>query len=51
MGYLWVMTIGFSICLGLMGGALMYFIFSSLNVDDASRIDLLDSRTEDDNKK
>ena len=47
MAYLWVMTIGFSICLGLMGGAMMYFIFSSMDFDDASRIDLLDTRNED----
>jgi hypothetical protein len=47
MGYLLVMTIGFSICLGLMGGALMYFIFSSMDFDDANRIDLLDTRKDD----
>ncbi|MGA9228316.1 MAG: hypothetical protein WB217_18345 [Mesobacillus sp.] len=48
MGYLWVMTIGFVICLGMAGVAFMYGIFSSFNMDDASRIDLLDTRNEDD---
>jgi hypothetical protein len=48
MGYLWVMTIGFSICLGLLGAVLMYFIFSSIDLDDASKVDLLDTRKEDD---
>lgn len=43
MGYLWVMTIGFVICLGLMGGTLMFFIRSAFNYDDVSRIDLLDT--------
>jgi hypothetical protein len=44
MGYLWVMTIGFVICLGLVGGILLYFISTAFNLKDASRIDLLDSR-------
>jgi len=43
MGYLWVMTIGFVICLGIIGGMLMFFITSAFNYDDASRIDLLDT--------
>jgi len=48
MGYLWVMTIGFVICLGMAGAAFMYFIFSSFHLEDASRMDLLDTRNEDD---
>lgn len=44
MGYLWVMTIGFVICLGLVGGTLLYFISTAFNLNDASRIDLLDSK-------
>ncbi|WP_213372564.1 hypothetical protein [Mesobacillus boroniphilus] len=47
MGYLWVMTIGFVICLGLIGGTLMFFIASSFNLDDASRIDLLDTKRDE----
>ncbi|MFT9598526.1 hypothetical protein [Mesobacillus sp.] len=44
MGYLWVMTIGFVICLGLVGSILLYFISTAFNLNDSSRIDLLDSR-------
>jgi hypothetical protein len=44
MGYLWVMTIGYVICLGLLGGTLMFFITSAFDFDDASRIDLLDTK-------
>lgn len=47
MGYLLVMTIGFVICLGMMGAAFMYFIFSSFNLEDAIRIDLHDTKNED----
>jgi hypothetical protein len=47
MGYLWVMTIGFVICLGLVGSVFMYFILSSFNIEDASRIDLHDTRKEE----
>ncbi|WP_176167192.1 hypothetical protein [Mesobacillus jeotgali] len=47
MGYLWVMTIGFVICLGLVAGVLMFFITSAFDFDDASRIDLLDTREEE----
>lgn len=47
MGYLWVMTIGFVICLGLIGGTLLFFIRSAFNYDDASRIDLLDTKNEE----
>lgn len=43
MGYLWVITIGFVICLGLAGGTLLYFISTALNVNDASQVDLLDT--------
>ncbi|MBT2693948.1 hypothetical protein [Bacillus sp. ISL-55] len=44
MGYLWVMTIGFVICLGFVGGILLYFISTAFNLNDASRVDLLDTR-------
>jgi hypothetical protein len=46
MGYLWVMTIGFAICLGLVGGTLLYYISSALDRDDARRIDLHDTKKE-----
>ncbi|WP_170169131.1 hypothetical protein [Mesobacillus subterraneus] len=47
MGYLWVVTIGFVICLGLVGGILLYFISTAFNLNDASSIDLLDRRKEE----
>lgn len=47
MGYLWVMTLGFAICLGLVGGTLIYFITSALDTDDSSRIDLHDTKKEE----
>jgi hypothetical protein len=47
MGYLWVMTIGFVICLGIVGCGFMYFILSSFNLEDASQIDLHDTRKEE----
>ncbi|WLR54342.1 hypothetical protein LC048_18135 [Mesobacillus subterraneus] len=47
MGYLWVMTIGFVICLGLVGGFLLYFISTAFNLKDASHIDLLDTKKDE----
>ena len=47
MAYLWMMTIGFVICLGLIGGTLMFFISGALKPEDANVIDLLDTRKEE----
>ena len=47
MAVLWMMTIGFVICLGLIGGTLMYFISAALKPEDATQIDLIDTRTEE----
>lgn len=35
----WVTTIGFVICLGFVGGTMVYFLKGSLNSEDATRID------------
>ncbi|WP_318508995.1 hypothetical protein [Bacillus sp. T3] len=43
MAYLWVLTFGFVLCLGMAGGTLFYFIRSSLDTRDANKIDLIDS--------
>lgn len=44
MAYLWMMTIGFVFCLGLIGGTLMFFISAALKQEDANKIDLLDTK-------
>ncbi|OLS33637.1 hypothetical protein BTR25_24770 [Bacillus sp. MRMR6] len=36
---LWVTTIGFVICLGIVGGTLVYFLRGALNSEDSTRID------------
>lgn len=41
MGLLWVTTVGFSICLGIVGGVLIYFLRRGLEPDDSRRIDPL----------
>lgn len=51
MAYLWMMTAGFVICLGLLCGTLLYFISSSLVKDDSKRIDLLDTDKKQESKK
>ncbi|WP_187119006.1 hypothetical protein [Bacillus marasmi] len=43
MAYLWIMTIGFILCLGMVGGSLFFLLRSILNSDDSTRIDLHDS--------
>ncbi|WP_257985847.1 hypothetical protein [Bacillus sp. M6-12] len=39
MAYLWVVTIGYVIILGLVGGLFFYFIRSAVSPEDAIRID------------
>ncbi|WP_175596887.1 hypothetical protein [Bacillus sp. MRMR6] len=39
MAGLWVTTIGFVICLGIVGGTLVYFLRGALNSEDSTRID------------
>lgn len=41
MGLLWVTTVGFAICLGIVGGVLIYFLRRGLDPDDSHRIDPL----------
>ncbi|WP_174733658.1 hypothetical protein [Mesobacillus harenae] len=41
MANLFVTTLGFVICLGLVGGVFVYFVKSALNSEDSSRIDPL----------
>ncbi|NMD69841.1 hypothetical protein HHO41_06040 [Bacillus sp. DNRA2] len=43
MANLWIMTIGFVICLGLAGGTLFLLLRTVLNREDSIRIDLQDS--------
>lgn len=43
MAFLWIMTIGFILCLGMVGGTLFYFLHSVLNREDSTRVDLHDS--------
>jgi hypothetical protein len=35
----WVTAIGFIICLGFVGGILVYFLRGTLNSEDSTRID------------
>ncbi|MDR7077129.1 hypothetical protein J2Y03_002152 [Neobacillus niacini] len=35
----WVTTIGFIICLGIVGGTFVYFLRGTLHSEDATRID------------
>lgn len=39
MGLMWVTTVGFAICLGIVGGVFIYFLKRGLDSDDACRID------------
>ncbi|WP_180955537.1 MULTISPECIES: hypothetical protein [Bacillus] len=41
MAEMWVITVGFIICLGLFGGMFVYFLKSALNTEDSKRIDRL----------
>lgn len=43
MALLWIMTIGFVLCLGMVGGSLFFLLRSILNREDSTRIDLHDS--------
>jgi hypothetical protein len=35
----WITTIGFIICLGIVGGTMVYFLRGALNSEDSTRID------------
>jgi hypothetical protein len=35
----WVTTIGFIICLGFVGGIMVYFLRGALNSEDSTRVD------------
>ncbi|WP_462408750.1 hypothetical protein [Neobacillus sp. Marseille-QA0830] len=39
----WVTTIGFVICLGIVGGIMVHFLRTALDTEDSVRIDKLDS--------
>jgi uncharacterized protein YneF (UPF0154 family) len=39
LAYLWILTIGFVICLGMAGGIFIYALRSSLDTEDSTRID------------
>ncbi len=43
LAYLWVETIGFVICLGIVGGVFFSGIKSAVNPQDSTRIDMNDS--------
>ncbi len=39
MGLMWVTTVGFAICLGIVGGVFIYYLKTALDSEDAHRID------------
>jgi hypothetical protein len=39
MGLMWVTTVGFTICIGIVGGVFIYYLRKGLDSDDARRID------------
>ncbi|WP_180953605.1 hypothetical protein [Bacillus sp. T33-2] len=39
MAYLWTITTGFVICLGIVGGVFIYFLRTALDPEDSTRID------------
>jgi len=39
MGLMWVTTVGFAICLGIVGGVFIYYLGTALDSEDAHRID------------
>ncbi|MEW9501000.1 hypothetical protein [Jeotgalibacillus marinus] len=41
MAYLWTVTVGYVFLLGMVGGIFVYFLRSSLNLDDSTKIDPL----------
>ncbi|EIJ82152.1 hypothetical protein PB1_04420 [Bacillus methanolicus PB1] len=43
---LWITTIGFVICLGIVGGVHFYFVRQALNVEDSIIVDLLPEEEE-----
>jgi len=38
----WLFTIGFVICLGLVGGIFVHFLMEALDMEDATRVDPID---------
>jgi hypothetical protein len=42
----WVTAIGFIICLGLVGGTLVYVLRETLNSEDSTRIDPVKKETD-----
>ena len=42
----WVTTIGFIICLGFVGGTLVYFLKGTLKSEDSTRIDPVKKETD-----
>jgi hypothetical protein len=42
----WVTAIGFIICLGIVGGTLVYFLRGTLNTEDSTRIDPVKKETD-----
>jgi hypothetical protein len=47
MAGLWVTTIGFVICLGIVGGTLVYFLRGALHSEDSTRIDQVKSENDE----
>lgn len=47
----WTTTIGFIICLGLLGGAFVHFLKRGLNPEDSYYIDSADDKVDKDNIK
>lgn len=43
MAGLWVLTGGFVLCLGLVGGVLFYYLLGALNSEDSTTVDLIDN--------
>ncbi|MFB6469481.1 hypothetical protein ACE38V_22360 [Cytobacillus sp. Hz8] len=41
MAGMWIMVIGFVICLGVVGGTFFHFLSSSLDTEDSKRVDRL----------
>ncbi|MFE8701409.1 hypothetical protein ACFYKX_12460 [Cytobacillus sp. FJAT-54145] len=41
MAYMWITTVSFAVCLGLVGGVFVYYLKVALNSEDSNRIDPL----------
>jgi hypothetical protein len=48
MAYLWIVTIGMVLCLGMVGCLMFFSIRSAMNIEDATRVDKIDSTKEPD---